>query len=696
MTHVAWSPDGSRLYAACPKTGLHVFEAASGAEIQRIALPRPARSLAISPDGQRIAIGSGDTVTGETITEHSASGHRIAVHKAHAAAVHQLAYTQDGRNLVAGSTDGTISVWSLDSGELRHRRGVAVGRSRTTEHNLYFDLVPGTTWLVCGGMGPAIHVWDWDTGRDIRTWNSPQTTIGGLRVSPDGRFCASFSGHEGTRGLWVHDIRTGAVGARIAPEEGMGGPFAWSPDGSHIARVDGTTFDLVLHRASDGERIATLAQHQTILNDIAFAPDGRRIATAAGDRLARRYGHHSTTFEVTVSDTGARTSGPALIDHAHPVSALAYTPDGSRLISFTQLPTLVYRTEPLPVRLWDAASLLPAGARRIDEGVTTFLPLPGTGQAVTSGPCNTFDETDQTAIRLWDLATMRSRFRARLNGGLRMLPSGDGRRLWVKRAGSGAGGQIEVGLPGFRFRRNLPAMPICETADGRAIAGWGGKGIVVHDAGDLRPLREFTLSSRPGLACFSRDGTRFAHSDGYDIVLRDWPSGHEIARTKEHSSEMTHLRFSQGDRWLISASRARVALRAADGTGPTLDGRCDLDRLAAASPEAGLVPLATDSELQILDLFADRVVAVAPGAWEHPCSHPDQRRFSAANAQHLASWQLMRMDEPLPPPAPRPGNRILTEPPARSLMPRSDLRPDPMSRLRGALWRLASAFRLRP
>ena len=78
------------------------------------------RSVAFSPDGQRLATGG----TGSTKIWDSATGKELLALKGHAGFVRSVAFSPDGQRLASGNEDGSIHLWETMSvsREVQHRR----------------------------------------------------------------------------------------------------------------------------------------------------------------------------------------------------------------------------------------------------------------------------------------------------------------------------------------------------------------------------------------------------------------------------------------------------------------------------------------------------------------------------------------------------------------------------------------------
>ena len=95
--------------------GLRFYEAAGGGEVRRIAVDGYVRSFAISRDGRLIAAPGRGGVTVWDIAS-GAKRHRLGVDVAGLGSLEDIAFSPDGGLIAAGSSDGSVRLWSTSTG----------------------------------------------------------------------------------------------------------------------------------------------------------------------------------------------------------------------------------------------------------------------------------------------------------------------------------------------------------------------------------------------------------------------------------------------------------------------------------------------------------------------------------------------------------------------------------------------------
>jgi WD40 repeat protein len=251
-----------------------------------------------------------------------------------------IALSRDGQTMAYIALDGDIRLWDLIQAKELDRRLACrypVARacfgpdSKTialaAESSLYRQTV--------SERAPQAELWNIATGNSIGVFGKLQAGLTGLAF--DGQKLAVCGPFEGVR---VWDVGTGKE-IFAARSNLRATCIALSADGQ---RVVCGTLDGVLHcwDSTTGEELTPLDGHTATVNSVAFAPNGKMLASAASDQTARlwdlRDGHEVRRLAGDLgrlSRVGVRSR----------VSALAYSQDRPELVEAGA-----------PFRIWDPLS----------------------------------------------------------------------------------------------------------------------------------------------------------------------------------------------------------------------------------------------------------------------------------------------------------------------------------------------------
>ncbi|HEY3226788.1 MAG TPA: PDZ domain-containing protein [Planctomycetota bacterium] len=212
-------------------------------------------------------------------------------------AVSSIAFSRDGRRLVALDVNGTLSVWDLPTRRAVRTLAGAFFRGR-------IDLSSDGT--VVAGLSPnrqAIRLLDVEKGTEIRSIQDVWPLPFGFDLSPDGRRIAVLKRDQSLR---ILNAATGEeVRTLVEPNTGQAGQPSWSPDGRFLV-CHGWDSQVRIFDAERGEATGTFSGVGPQAAFLGFSPDSSTVVHAAQDsriRLFDRSGRQTLELADTVPGT---------------------------------------------------------------------------------------------------------------------------------------------------------------------------------------------------------------------------------------------------------------------------------------------------------------------------------------------------------------------------------------------------------
>jgi WD40 repeat protein len=288
---------------------------------------------------------------------------------------------------------GKIYIWDL----LTHRLiGTPITPRGTWDSVIPMAFTPDGSILASGNYGDTVQAWNVATGRPIGHLITPGGLgFSSIAVSPDGKIIAAGALGSGTISLW--DLATGRqigspgnyqpVGApttRLATEVGS---VAFSPNGKTVASggSDGSVrlWDTATGQETGPPITASLAG---AVNSVAFNPDGKTIASGGDDG--------KIWFWNGAADQQISTSHPA---STAPLTSVAFSPDGKLLATGGS-----EGTERGVIRFWSIAKGRAVGTPLTTDhsGAFTSVAFSPDGRFLVSG-------SQDDGVRLWNTAAGR-------------------------------------------------------------------------------------------------------------------------------------------------------------------------------------------------------------------------------------------------------------------------------------------------
>ena len=276
ISDVEFMPDGRRVVAHSPDgAGVTVWNLATREPVHEFGPPWPARTLnqptfEVSPDGHVIAM----TYRGEVTVRDVRTEEKLFV-LGRGYDVTAIDWSPDGERLVVGTQDGSATVVDRTGQTIRVLRD---GRDLTICSARFSPDGASIATGECGdgtGEPPRVTIWNWQSGRVVNTIDVGLTN---LTFDPSGRRLAAIDSIGSVAEIW--DIATRRRLVAVAGHSGLVNDVAFSPDGSRVATVgsDGTTR---VYDAASGEQQLVLRGSRWGPLWVDFSPDGTMLATGA-------------------------------------------------------------------------------------------------------------------------------------------------------------------------------------------------------------------------------------------------------------------------------------------------------------------------------------------------------------------------------------------------------------------------------
>jgi WD40 repeat protein/serine/threonine protein kinase/tetratricopeptide (TPR) repeat protein len=398
---VAFSPDGKALATGSgwgkllEEPGIvTLWDLTAEPVCSRLQLPTNAYHVAFGPDGKTLAVGNKE---GRVELWNVITGKLRASQQGHRGWVHWMAFAPDGNTVASTSKDRTVKLWDVatwqERASLAHRSPV-----------LTVAFAPDGKTLASGTSDATIELWDMGTKAESATLLQHTGAVHGVVFSRDGKTLVSAGRHPTM--LW--DVATGRTRATLSMSSGPstsslagstpanpsspatpagasrnsshGRSLAVSPDGTTLASSAGNETAIRLWNLATGQEKATLKGHTKPVICLAFAPNGRTLASGAEDATVKLW------------DLGTQQARATITGHWGSVTGVAFSPDGKTLAS-------VRHNESVDV--WDAATGQARATFQGDQGGWHWgssVAFSHDGKTLAAG-------NDRGTVKLWDAIT---------------------------------------------------------------------------------------------------------------------------------------------------------------------------------------------------------------------------------------------------------------------------------------------------
>ena len=520
---------------------------------------------------------------------HQSGGNLLRTLQGHSGLVIGVAVTPDGRRVVSASSDKTLKVWDLESGQ---ELQTLQGHSNSVEA---VAVTPDGRRAVSASDDTTLKVWDLENGQELGTLQGHSRFVRGVAVTPDGRRVVSASSDK-TLKVW--DLESGQELQTLQGHSDSVNNVVVTPDGSRAVSISNDK-TLRVWNLKSSQELQTFQGHSDLVIGVAVTLDGRRAISTSYD----------TTLKVW--DLERERELQAFQTRSHFVHGVAVTPNGKCAISAVET----------ALKVWDLTGGQELQAFQAHSHAVNGVAVTADGRRAVSA---SFDKT----LKVWDLESGQEL--KTLQGhswsvtGVAVSP--DGRRAvsvsWDRTLKVW---DLESGQELETLQRHSDAVNgVAVTPDGRAISV-SDKTLRLWDLESAQKLQTFRGHSGfvSGVAV-TPDGRRVI-SASYDKTLRVWDleSGLELQTLLGHSNIVSGVAASPDGRHAVSTSYDKT-LKVWDLESglelQTLLGHSNAVSSVAVSPDGRrAVSTSRDNALKVWDLGSGEVLATFTLEMEAHC-----------------------------------------------------------------------------
>jgi WD40 repeat protein len=228
----------------------------------------PALSLVFSPDNKSLGCGKYDQTISVFDVESRQLRHSIIGHEGY---VFSAAFAPDNKSIATGSADGPVKLWSTtakqqcDFFEEPESGGYSLALNRSGD-------------ILATSGHHSVMLWDVASGQMLAALEGYDHLHSGIYVlfNPRGDLLATAA-EGGVVRLW--DVKSLKPVARWQAHDAQIRTMAFSPDGRTLATASRDETVVKLWDVESKKRRATLT-HEGGIRSLAFSPDGRELASA--------------------------------------------------------------------------------------------------------------------------------------------------------------------------------------------------------------------------------------------------------------------------------------------------------------------------------------------------------------------------------------------------------------------------------
>jgi WD40 repeat protein len=295
-----------------------------GVELQRTWMAHEGQQITeshFSPDGKSILTCSTDYTLR---LWRVVSGELLQTFEGHSRGVGRCCFAPDGKTILSASTDRTLKLWDLASGALKK---TLVGHQGSVTG---CEVAPGGATILSGSSDGTLKLWATVTG-DLQHTVNVESPVISCCISPNNGTRILVACVDAKLRLFdatAFELQRVLQHGDAHPGNGFILSCSFSPDGNtvlssgvHLGKRQTWTRDATMRlwSAATGQLLRTLVGHSSVVGRCVFSPDGQTILSRSNDKMVMLW--------------EAATGQLRRIIDEHNASACGFSPDGKSIVA---------------------------------------------------------------------------------------------------------------------------------------------------------------------------------------------------------------------------------------------------------------------------------------------------------------------------------------------------------------------------
>ncbi len=383
---LSFSPGGT-FVAAIGRGGVYLLDTSSPAEGTKSppkTEPDPVdMKLAKERESKRLAAEAVEKKLVEALKGAKLwQGKELATLSGHTKAVNAVAFSPKSKMLVSGSSDGTVKVWDLSTGQ-------ATKTLKVPEGDVVSVAVSPEGELIAGAAGTKATIWKIADGSIAQEFpHKDWIQLKAVAFSQDGALLVTAGdGGPSKSHIKVWDLKSGTEKSQADKSESQILALASAPHKDLVAAAHASGQASLWDPKSGKESKQILPPEGAFIEALAFSPDGNRLAIAGGGAFGTKIGPFLHIVDLQ------RQSVTKIEGHPGTIKSVTYAPDGK---------TVLCGYEPfrkVGVKLFEATTSNEVAAIPQTETTGHVVEVsPGGLLVATVGPGNN--------IRIWEISNL--------------------------------------------------------------------------------------------------------------------------------------------------------------------------------------------------------------------------------------------------------------------------------------------------